>query len=203
MPVSIIIVDDFLANPHKVREAALSLEYPTPEKQMPYPGRNSKGQLLINGLDEQFSRYVGERVRPTPNTGHAQCRITLAGDKGRGAVHNDSSDWSGILYLTLPEHCEGGTNFYRHLPTGTERAPITQEELDAMGYSSFKDVVDKIIAPDGTDPDKWERVLHVPMRFNRLVILRPWLWHNAGAGFGDSLENGRLVHLLFYSGPDW
>ena len=22
-------------------------------------------------------------------------------------------------------------------------------------------------------------------RFNRLLLLRPWLWHNAGPGFGD------------------
>ncbi|MFQ5347644.1 MAG: hypothetical protein ACE5ED_07350 [Rhodothalassiaceae bacterium] len=36
------------------------------------------------------------------------------------------------------------------------------------------------------------------MRFNRLVLLRPWLWHTAGPGFGNSLENGRLVYLMFY-----
>jgi hypothetical protein len=29
------------------------------------------------------------------------------------------------------------------------------------------------------------------------VLLRPWLWHTAGPGFGDSLENGRLVYLMF------
>ena len=38
----------------------------------------------------------------------------------------------------------------------------------------------------------------VPMRFNRLVLIRPWLWHTAGASFGSSLEDGRLVQLFFF-----
>jgi hypothetical protein len=41
----------------------------------------------------------------------------------------------------------------------------------------------------------------VPMRFNRLVLLRPWLWHTSGPGFGDSVENGRLVYLMFFKLP--
>ena len=41
----------------------------------------------------------------------------------------------------------------------------------------------------------------VPMRYNRLVLLRPWLWHTAGPGFGDNLENGRLVYLMFFVRP--
>ena len=41
--------------------------------------------------------------------------------------------------------------------------------------------------------------MRVPMRFNRLVLLRPWLWHTAGEAFGDSLENGRLIYLMFFA----
>jgi hypothetical protein len=35
------------------------------------------------------------------------------------------------------------------------------------------------------------------MRFNRLVLFRPLLWHSAGDGFGRSIEDGRLAQLLF------
>jgi len=49
------------------------------------------------------------------------------------------------------------------------------------------------------DESAWETTMTVPMRFNRLVLLRPWLWHTAGRGFGDSLENGRLVYLMFFA----
>ena len=40
--------------------------------------------------------------------------------------------------------------------------------------------------------------MSVPMRYNRLLLLRPWLWHTAGPGFGDRLDNGRLVYLMFF-----
>ena len=75
---------------------------------------------------------------------------------------------------------------------------MTHGEQQAMGVRSFQDVLEKVIRPDGNDPTKWERIMQVPMRFNRLVMFRPWLWHNAGPGFGDKLENARLVYLLFF-----
>ncbi len=40
---------------------------------------------------------------------------------------------------------------------------------------------------------------HVPMKFNRLVLFEPWLWHAAGPGFGDSVSNGRLIYLMSYN----
>jgi hypothetical protein len=36
------------------------------------------------------------------------------------------------------------------------------------------------------------------LRFNRLVLLRPGLWHTAVPGFGARPENGRLVYLMFF-----
>ncbi len=199
MLTSLIIVDDFFDDPLTIRDAALKLGYPELDIATYFPGRNSGQPLFVTGLDDEIMRLVGEQLTPTPHTGHAKCRITLTGDKGRGDVHMDQSHWSGILYLSLPEHCQGGTDFFRHLPTNTERAPIYPEELDALGFKSGTDVIEKIINPDTNDPSKWERLMRVPMRFNRLILLRPWLWHAPCPGFGDSLENGRLVYLLFFN----
>jgi hypothetical protein len=200
MPTSLIIVDDFLgpADAKGLREAGLGLTYP--EQQGAFPGRTSAQRMEIGGLDEAVSRLVGEPLKPMPPTqSHAKFRITLAGDVGRAKVHVDSSHWSGILYLSRPEDCRGGTEFFRHIPTNTERAPYDDAELAAMGYTSrhemFRDVIDR----DGTDDSKWEMTMRVPMRFNRLVLLRPWLWHTAGEAFGDRPENGRLVYLMFFA----
>jgi hypothetical protein len=115
-------------------------------------------------------------------------------------VHVDQSHWSGILYLSLPEHCQGGTGFYRHRRTNTERGPLNDKELAAMGYASMADMHRDIIEKDSNDPGAWELTMEVPMRFNRLLLLRPWLWHTAGPGFGDRLENSRLVYLMFFGG---
>ncbi|MDN5782266.1 MAG: DUF6445 family protein [Luteimonas sp.] len=200
MPTSLIIVDDFLgpADAKGLREAALGLNYPP--QQGAFPGRNSAERMEIGGLTEAVSNLVGEPLKPMPPTeSHAKFRITLAGDVGKAKVHVDSSHWSGILYLSRPEDCRGGTEFFRHIPTNTERAPYDDAELAAMGYASRKEMFSEVIHRDGVDDSKWEMTMRVPMRFNRLVLLRPWLWHTAGPAFGDRPENGRLVYLMFFA----
>ena len=198
MPTTLIVVDDFLENARDLRNAALRLTYP--DLQGAFPGRNSLERIDIDGLVPQVSRLVGEPLAlMSPPQSHAKCRITLAADKGRARVHIDPSYWSGILYLSRPEDCRGGTEFFRHLPTGSDRAPIDSTELAARGYSSMDEMHREIIEKDSVDDSKWESTMQVPMRFNRLVLLRPWLWHTAGPAFGDSLENGRLVYLMFFA----
>jgi hypothetical protein len=100
--------------------------------------------------------------------------------------------------LSLPQDCRGGTVFFRHLPTGTDRAALDTQELVAQGFASAQEMHSQIIEKDSLDDSRWERTMSVPMRFNRLLLLRPWLWHTAGAAFGDTLENGRLVYLMFF-----
>lgn len=197
MPTSLIIVDDFLENAHALRDAALGLTYPPQES--PYPGRNSVQRIELGGLSEQISRVAGEPLKPmSPPGSHAKFRITLAADKGNANVHIDPSHWSGILYLSLPEDCRGGTDFFRHRRTGLDRAPINERELAELGFSSQEEMHREIIEKDSVDDSKWELTMRAPMRFNRLVLLRPWLWHTAGPGFGDRIENGRLVYLMFF-----
>ena len=68
-----------------------------------------------------------------------------------------------------------------------------------MGLSSYHAVQNELIARDSNDASKWEMTMRVPMRFNRLVLLRPWMWHSAGEAFGSTLEDGRLVYLMFFN----
>jgi hypothetical protein len=198
MPTSLLVVDDFLENAMPLREAALRLTYPG--QQGMFPGRNSQERINIEGLAEQVSRLVNE---PLVAMGHPQShgktRISLANDERRANVHVDPSHWSGILYLSRPEDCRGGTEFFRHIETNTDRAPYSDAEAKAFGFPSAREMVDAILERDGSDDRKWEPIMRVPMRFNRLVLLRPWLWHTAGESFGDSIENGRLVYLMFFA----
>ena len=194
---SVLIIDDFLDNAEGLRQHALTLDYP--DLQGAFPGRNSLQRINIDGLDQIVSHLAGERlVAIDPPESHAKCRITLASDVGRGKVHVDHSDWSGILYLSKPEDCRGGTQFFRHKRTNTSRAAINEAELEAMGYASVADMHRDIIERDGNDESAWDMTMEVPMEFNRLILLRPWLWHTAGPGFGERIENGRLVYLMFF-----
>lgn len=196
MPTSILVIDDFLNNAEALRAAALRLTYP-PQEGM-FPGRNSVERIPIDGLEREVSRRLCEPVVPLPPPqAHAKCRMTYAADRGKAKVHVDAAHWSGILYLSRDEDCRGGTEFFRHLPTRTDHAPYTDDAAVAMGYPSAKEMTRQVLE-DGLDESKWELTMRVPMRFNRLVLFRPWLWHTAGENFGDRPENARLVYLMFF-----
>ena len=198
MPTTTIIVDDFFDNAVQLREAALRLDYPQVSGK--FPGRNSQQRLQLEGLDQEVSRLVGEPlVAMPPPQAHGKFRIATAGEQGSAKVHVDTAHWSGILYLSRPEDCRGGTEFFRHRATNSDRGPINDEEARAQGYASARQMISDILERDTMNDDAWEMTMRVPMRFNRLVLLRPWLWHTAGEAFGNSLENGRLIYLMFFA----
>lgn len=72
----------------------------------------------------------------------------------------------------------------------------------ALAKSGFADVnalVEHVVNRDTLKPARWERTMTVPMRFNRLVLFSPWLFHNSAPGFGRGGQDGRLVMLLFFA----
>lgn len=204
MSTSIIIIDDFLDDPFALREIAMGLDYPPPEqlkKATYFPGRNSAQRIDLRGTDEFISQTTGVRLKGfglKEGTSHARFRVCTANEKGKGGVHIDNSEWSGILYLNPNEQTQGGTDFLRHKRTGLDRAPTTPEELKEQGFSSYDEVWPKILTPDGKNSSAWELEMRVPARFNRLVLLRPNLFHNPTPGFGTTLQDARLVYLMFF-----
>jgi Family of unknown function (DUF6445) len=196
---SLMIIDDFLADPHLARNSALALDYDPAFKKGNYPGLLSTTALEIAGLDEAVARTIGIAVRPQPGTTHGHCRLTLANDKGLSGVHIDPCFYSGILYLSLPEHCRGGTEFYRHRRTGLERVPQDTGQMLAAGYADPNQLIEDVVNADTLKPSRWEKTFTVPMRFNRLILFSPWMFHNSARGFGNSPDNARLVHLMFFA----
>lgn len=195
---SLIVLDNFLKDPLAARKLALGLDYDPALKQGNYPGTLSTAPLEIQGLDALISKQIGVKVQPAAGTSHEFCRLTLKTDKGRTGVHIDPCFYSGILYLSLPEHCRGGTDFYRHRRTGLESVPKLPAEWVKHGYADPNALIEDVVNKDTFRSSAWERVQRVPMRFNRLILFDPWLFHDAGPGFGDRLENGRLVELMFF-----
>ncbi|MGE0715325.1 MAG: DUF6445 family protein [Alphaproteobacteria bacterium] len=204
MPLQLLVYDNFLGDPMGVRNAALRLEYPRPAEKPNYPGRNSARPLMIQGVEEAVSKIVGEKLIAAPRTAHCYVRSALDGDDDNRLynIHIDQMCWwAGILYLTLPEHCRGGTEFYRHRETASDHAPIYNHELERLGAKTWGQAGEDIIERDSVDDSKWEHLMTVPMRFNRLILLRPWLWHTAGRSFGTAIENGRLIQGFFFVPP--
>lgn len=200
---SLIIIDDFLKDPWAARRAALELDYDPAKQHGNFPGCNSATPLPTAAVDSAVSRLVGTRLGPAPGTQHGACRLTRKGDKGRSGVHIDPASYSGILYLSRPEDCArpdaGGTDFFRHRRTGLEAVPQDPVQIAASGYSDINALIADVVNTDTTLPAKWERVLRVPARFNRLLLFSPWQFHNAAPGFGTTPEDARLVMLLFFA----
>jgi hypothetical protein len=198
-PPSLIVVDGFLADPILARQRALALDYDPKFKQGNYPGLQSSQPLEIPGLDEAVSRLAGIPLKAQDGTMHGHCRLTLAGDQGRSGVHIDPCAYSGILYLSLPQHCRGGTDFFRHKRTGLDRVPDKREDMLAAGYSDINVLIEELVNRDTLKRSCWDRLMTLPMRFNRLVLFSPWQFHNAAAAFGTGPDNGRLVQTLFFA----
>lgn len=198
MQKSVIIVDDFYDDAMDVRARALELDYPESEEAF-YAGRNSRLVLLTDGIVQMVSHLIGSDVVPSPKSANGHFRITLQDDKPKQDVHVDSNrDWAGILYLTAPEHCRGGTSFFRHKELGIDKMPSDPEEIRKFGYRDHEHMRRAIVDLDGMDRSKWEETMIAPMRFNRLVLFRAWFWHSFTENFGNSVENGRLIQIFFF-----
>lgn len=193
----LMIIDDFLQKPDKVRAKALELTYAVRGR---FPGLNSVEKLEFPGLANVISQLVQQPVHAPwdQDFSHQNCRLSLATDDKPGRIHIDLSQWTGVLCLSRNEDIRSGTEFYRHKRTGTERLPMDMASLNAAGYASYDELRTDILDVDALDPSKWEMTTRVPLRFNRLILLQAHYWHTAGPGFGDTVENGRLVHLMFF-----
>jgi len=194
----LFVIDDFLRDPDSVRQRALGLTYSRPGH---YPGLTSEERIQLPGLTQMISQLVQEPLHTpwSPGYSHECCRLSLASDDQPGRVHIDTSHWTGVLSLSRNEDSRGGTEFLRHRPSGTDHLPLSPEALAESGYSSYDELDAEILQKDALDRSKWDQTMSVQLRYNRLILLQPHYWHTAGPGFGDSVENGRLVYLMFFN----
>lgn len=196
---SFMMIDDFLPDPEAARRRALALGYDSRRKDGNYPGLLSNDPLPIGGLDASVSKAIGVPVHAAPGTVHGHCRITLRNEKGLSGVHIDPCFYSGILYLSAREDCRGGTDFYRHRRTGLERVPSDPLAIARAGYGDVNALIEDVVNKDTLRTGQWQRTFTAPMRFNRLILFSPWMFHNSGPGFGDAPETGRLAYLMFFT----
>ena len=202
------VVDDFLDDPIAYRDAALALHFADrSHAAVNYPGIQTRPQVSL-ALMQRLADTLGRDIKwGWPDNG--SFRLSFANSQAKSDIHVDDAQgrptYAGVLYLSLPEHCAGGTSFWRHRTTGWEHAP-SQAEAEAAGFRSFDDferrrlsgLVNTDFAQIVKGRDKWEQVLEVPMRFNRLILYRAEYYHSISAVFGDANENARLVQLFFF-----
>ena len=205
------VIDNFLPNFSEHRASVLAL----PLHAMRYAGQNYPGQQS-DGQDcpaimAEIARILGKTIKfASPDNGSV--RLSLANAVAKSDIHadNESGDsfalYAAVLYLNLPEHCQGGTSFWRHQPTAWSRRQV-QPELSAQGYASFKQFQQRHLPHNigmqefnqlAERRQEWQSVLEVSMRSNRLIIYRGDFFHSIGTVFGNNAQDGRLVQLFFF-----
>jgi hypothetical protein len=157
----------------------------------------------------RIARVLGRDIKwDSPDNG--AFRVSPADATARCDIHVDSEVrtdiFAAVLYLNLPEHCRGGTLFWRHRATGWERRP-SPEQLAGRGYASFSQFEKRWMPVARQRPfgelqqerdAAWECLLEVPMRFNRLIVYRSDFFHSIGELFGERPEDSRFVQLFFF-----
>jgi len=197
---SLIVYDDFYADPDAVRDLVFDMGFEAPDKTN-YPGRNSTGVFQPAYWLELFSDLAGERLVPAKNSHCGGFRIQHAGEAGRQYIHVDlpslDTRWAGVCYLTPGWHPDAGTCFWRHRRTGLDALPYDTEWLKTIGIGSADDLY-RFMNTEGTDPALWTPTSTVGWRWNRLILFRSNQWHSQGELFGDSDETGRLIQTFFF-----
>jgi hypothetical protein len=212
---AIVFIDDFLADPQALVEAACASPFEpasTPGEQKGYPGLRAAAPLAytqsITALLEPLIKVnfgVPEQLPVKVGLSAFSLTTTAPGELGplQRMPHFDASTphhMAALLYLC--DQTQGGTGFYRHNATGLQRITAGNREryLDACHEELTR----------GQPPARYfdrsdERFTFLgmmPARFNRLVVYPGSLLHSACIDPARSLSRdprqGRLTVNTFY-----
>ncbi|GEM_PF-4206037 len=186
----VVVVDNFLDDPDKIRAEALSRRY--------YRNQSSymrKSYAEVN-LEEarrsvqKIGRYIGKRLQKKFVVSHFLLQTKEDERRSEGWVHTDRHQRVGLLCLNTPRQCREGTCFFRHKATGVTR----REELAELPVKW----IDRIMFKDSTDLSKWELVIRINNIYNRLIIFDPRMFHQASGYFGTTVRSGRLSQTFVF-----
>jgi hypothetical protein len=109
MDLNIIVVDNFLDNPDKVRESVLKIDFPTTGS---FPGKRSFK------ADNDYQKMIKEKIENImnreiffPKKYDSFC-FQLCLEEDKSWAHTDDSEWAGVLYLTPNAPVTAGTGIF-------------------------------------------------------------------------------------------
>lgn len=199
MSVNLIVVDDFYSDPFRVRKVAIGAQYKD-VRNLNYPGLQSVRTFSSDSIKEAFRALVGKKICVDEKMlTFGRFRVMSEGKDTRLKIHADGgADWTGVIYLNLPNQCRGGTAFYRHKETGLE-GPPSAAKAAALGFDNSDSLGKSLIERDSLNSDSWNQTMYVAMRFNRLVLFRgSEMFHSHTCSWGSRIEDSRLTQNFFF-----
>ena len=190
----LLILDNFLPDPNGFREVALAQEYRTvtgPDGES-YPNVSMREPREFADLIE---KAIGRPIVPR----YTFLRFSTGQNPAGVHIHADGivEKYVALLYLSLPEHCSGGTDFWKHKKSGFSYLP-DERDIRRIGKSPARVAAD--LRTDAENPEgKWDLIETVEMKFNRAVIYPTRRFHSrASGGFGTDLKSGRVTWTTFF-----
>jgi hypothetical protein len=189
---SLLVVDDFYADPDQVRQIALLAQYAADLEH--YKGLRSTQRFLWPWMREEFSRLLGVPITEwSKHRANGVFQQTTADDPL--VWHHDSQSYAGAIYLSPDIALSGGTSFWRDKTYGCRRRPSHPFELARLGVDKAERARGIVYDEYNVEhPDAWELVESIAAVYNRLILWDASLIHSA-----TSYDSGpRLVHLFFF-----
>lgn len=186
---SVLYVDNFLEDPEKMRQSAISSGFGTW-----HPNKGSMGPKAFEGVNFYGDHATGVRAickhfnkQVYPNK--TFFRVTTEQTE-EAVVHSDlfTGDITCLVYLS--KHEGSGTEFYQHKPTGTYALPpLKQFAADPVFFNQMKNDCSH------RDPAIWEKFNSVQGVYNRAVFFPSPVFHcrYPYTGFGNDIESGRMI----------
>ena len=198
---NLIVMDNFYKNGQAVRDYALNKASYIPQERLSakFPGTESVQSFFSDAVVKKMEHAIGSKIKVEPKKySFGVFAKTYAADEKRKVIHIDESDWTGLVYLSRPEDCKGGTVFYQHRKSGMDIVPA-DDKLQKMGYADKEDFNSRFIMPQSQDESKWKVSARVGLKFNRMVLFRAGrMFHAAEGYFGSHDQNCRLIQLFFF-----
>lgn len=190
----LLIVDDFLPDPHGFREELLHNSF----VDIRFVDGQTYKRIQVRSTDEHralLEKAVGRKVEQE----YSFVRLNFTGELPNNSIHSDAycGGHVALLYLNLPEQCRGGTALWKHRGTGYDALP-TEHDVRRAGKSPVQ--LMKKLVPDYNRVEAWEQVGLAEMAFNRLAIHPTANFHSRWPfeAFGTTPQDGRLVWISFF-----
>jgi Family of unknown function (DUF6445) len=190
--VNPIVIDNFLADPARVRQSVLNAGFGTW-----HPIKGDMGADYYRGLGfygdhapiiEAIYKKVGMIGYPNSMV----FRVTNETTE-KGVIHSDVGAGDTTCFLYLSSHPERyGTGFYRNCRTGLTTMPgLAELAKDAAELERLKTETAASLDSD------WEQVEFVRGAFNRIVIFKSHSYHCRFPlhGIGNDESGGRMVWI--------
>jgi len=202
-----LIFDDFLPNPHNIREWALNLEYEA-EEESRWPGVRSKD---LKDLNKTFYDYVTGKVlsllyENKPYSWDCGVEFQLLHQfEGTGWVHQDKNLFTFIIYLSPDDNIDCGTSIYELDPT----IPFSPETVFVGDNPKLSDIRRRHHSGEKMTEEEenyrynnytknFKQILNIKDKFNRIVIFPAKDFHAANNLKNDICDDRLTLTGFFY-----